>query len=61
MYYYLRKAETVMMLPVLITLILCFGTSNTKDEQINVLGKQLEQCSTSPVTGYYRSGMKLVH
>ena len=49
-----------MKLLVLITLILCFDISHTKDEQINVLGKQLEQCSTSPMTGYYRSGIEFV-
>lgn len=41
---------------VLIAFILCFDHSNSKDEQINVLGTRLESCSTSPMTGYYRSG-----
>jgi uncharacterized protein (DUF2237 family) len=36
-----------------------FDISTSKTEQINVFGKKLEQCSISPMTGYYRSGMEL--
>ena len=46
---------------VLIVLILCFDVSNSKNEQINVLGGRLEKCSTSPMTGYYRSGIELLN
>jgi hypothetical protein len=46
---------------IFITLFLCFDISATKDEQINVFGKRLEQCSVSPLTGYYRSGIKLIN
>ncbi|UJR28001.1 hypothetical protein I4U23_009259 [Adineta vaga] len=35
---------------------LVVDVSISKNEQINVLGKRLKQCSTSPLTGYYRSG-----
>lgn len=42
------------------TLILSCHITNIKTEQINVFGKRLEQCSISPMTGYYRSGTKLI-
>jgi hypothetical protein len=48
-----------MWLLISITFFLCFGVTTSKNEQINVLGKQLEPCSMSPLTGYYRSGLEL--
>ena len=29
---------------------------SSAEDQINVFGKKLEQCSVSPMTGYYRTG-----
>jgi hypothetical protein len=48
-----------MWLLIFITVVLCFDVSISKDEQVNVFGKRLEQCSVTPLTGYYRSGMEL--
>ena len=46
-----------MRLLIFLIFALSFDISASKNEQINVFGKKLEQCSVSPMTGYYRSGM----
>ena len=31
------------------------------EKQKNVLGEDLEECSTNPLTGWFRDGLSLIH
>lgn len=50
-----------MWLLISLSFILCIdATISIDQQQTNVLGKRLEKCSLSPLTGYYRSGKIII-